>query len=164
MMTSSSGNFFRVTGPLWGEFTGDRWILLTQACDADRRCFFFISPWTNGSANTRDSGYFEALSPSRWRNCNMLSVNRYPRYTNRIFVIHIAILMLWAKLLCPGKIPCSCDNCSCDINYNFNSLASEGCEWNFKFKKWFVIFQLKLVIDGRDISFEFAFIWMSIDH
>ena len=25
MMTSSNGNIFRVTGLLWGEFTGDRW-------------------------------------------------------------------------------------------------------------------------------------------
>ena len=24
MMTSSNGNVFRVTSPLWGEFTGDR--------------------------------------------------------------------------------------------------------------------------------------------
>ena len=26
MMTSSNGNIFRVSGFLWGEFTGDRWI------------------------------------------------------------------------------------------------------------------------------------------
>ena len=25
---------FRLTGPLWGEFTGDRWIPLTKANDA----------------------------------------------------------------------------------------------------------------------------------
>ena len=30
MMTSSNGNFFRVTGPLWGESTGQRWIPLTK--------------------------------------------------------------------------------------------------------------------------------------
>ena len=34
MMTSSNGNIFRVTGPLCGEFTGHRWIPLTQASDA----------------------------------------------------------------------------------------------------------------------------------
>ena len=28
-MTSSSGSIFHVTGPLWGEFTGHRWIPLT---------------------------------------------------------------------------------------------------------------------------------------
>ena len=31
MMTSSNGNIFRVTGPLRGEFTGDRWIPRTKA-------------------------------------------------------------------------------------------------------------------------------------
>ena len=31
MMTSSNGNIFRVTGPLWGEYTGYQWIPLTKA-------------------------------------------------------------------------------------------------------------------------------------
>ena len=35
MMTSSNGNIFRVTGPLRGEFTGDRWIPRTKASDAE---------------------------------------------------------------------------------------------------------------------------------
>ena len=35
MMTSSNGNFFRVTGPLCGEFTGHRWIPRTKAGDAE---------------------------------------------------------------------------------------------------------------------------------
>ena len=34
MMTSSNGNIFRVTGPLWKESTGPRWIPLTNASDA----------------------------------------------------------------------------------------------------------------------------------
>ena len=40
IMTSSKGNIFRVTGPLWGEFTGHRWIPLTKASDAELWCFF----------------------------------------------------------------------------------------------------------------------------
>ena len=40
MMTSSNVDIFRVTGPLWGELTGDRWILLTKANDAELWCFF----------------------------------------------------------------------------------------------------------------------------
>ena len=44
MMTSSSGNVFRVTGPLWGESTGDRWIPLTKASDADLWCFLWCAP------------------------------------------------------------------------------------------------------------------------
>ena len=39
-MTPSNGNIFRVTGPLCGEFTGDRWIPLTKASDAELWCFF----------------------------------------------------------------------------------------------------------------------------
>ena len=35
MMTSSNGNIFRVTGLLWGESTGHRWIPLTKASDAE---------------------------------------------------------------------------------------------------------------------------------
>ena len=33
MMTSSNGNIFRFTDPLWGESTGQRWIPLTKASD-----------------------------------------------------------------------------------------------------------------------------------
>ena len=39
MMMSSNGNIFCVTGPVWGEFIGHRWITLTKASDAE---FFFI--------------------------------------------------------------------------------------------------------------------------
>ena len=45
MISSSNGNIFRVTGPLCGEFTGDRWIPLTKASDAELRCFLWS--WIN---------------------------------------------------------------------------------------------------------------------
>ena len=35
MMTSSNGNIFRVTDPLYGEITGYQWIPLTKANDAE---------------------------------------------------------------------------------------------------------------------------------
>ena len=42
MMTSSNGNIFRVTCPLYGELTGQRWIPLTKANDAELWfCFYF---------------------------------------------------------------------------------------------------------------------------
>ena len=44
MMTSASGNFCCVTGLLWGETTGHRWIPLTKANDADLWCFFWSTP------------------------------------------------------------------------------------------------------------------------
>ena len=40
MMTSSNENIFRVTGPLYGEFTGHRWIPLTKASDQRFDVFF----------------------------------------------------------------------------------------------------------------------------
>ena len=47
MMTSPNGSVFRVTGPLWGEFTGHRWIPLTKASDAELWCFIWSAPeWT----------------------------------------------------------------------------------------------------------------------
>ena len=56
VMTSSNGNIFRVTGLLWGEFTGHRWIPLTKASDAELWCYFMICAWRNGWVNNRDAG------------------------------------------------------------------------------------------------------------
>ena len=44
MMTSLSGIIFGVTSPLWGEFTGHRWILLTRAGDAELWYFLWSAP------------------------------------------------------------------------------------------------------------------------
>ena len=41
MMTSSNGNFFRVTGHLCGAFTCHRWIPRTKASDAELWCFLW---------------------------------------------------------------------------------------------------------------------------
>ena len=43
-MTSSNGNIFRVTGPLCGEFTGHRCILITKASDAELWYFLWSAP------------------------------------------------------------------------------------------------------------------------
>ena len=44
IVISSNGNIFRVTGTLYGEFTGHRWIPLTKASDAELWCFlWFVS-------------------------------------------------------------------------------------------------------------------------
>ena len=39
--------FFRVTGLLCGEFTGHRWIPLTEANDAELCYFFYLRLWVN---------------------------------------------------------------------------------------------------------------------
>ena len=56
MMTSSNGKIFRVTGPLWGESTGHRWIPFTKASDSGALMFSLICTWTNSWANHRDAG------------------------------------------------------------------------------------------------------------
>ena len=46
-MMTSNGNIFRVTGPLWGEFTGREW--------REALVFSFICTWTNYWANSQDA-------------------------------------------------------------------------------------------------------------
>ena len=41
MMTSSKGNIFCVTGHLYGEFTGHRWIALKKASNAELWCLLW---------------------------------------------------------------------------------------------------------------------------
>ena len=44
IVASSNGSIFRVTGPLWGESTGHRWIRLTKASDTELWCFLWFVP------------------------------------------------------------------------------------------------------------------------
>ena len=44
VMTSSNGNIFRVSGPLWGEYTCHRWIPHTKASDAELWWFLRYAP------------------------------------------------------------------------------------------------------------------------
>ena len=44
VMASSNGNIFRVTGPLCGEFTGQRWIPRAKVSDAELGCFLWSAP------------------------------------------------------------------------------------------------------------------------
>ena len=56
IMTSSSGNIFRVTGLLYGTFTDHRWIPLTRDSVVASLMFSLICAWTIGWANDRDAG------------------------------------------------------------------------------------------------------------
>ena len=44
MMTSSNGNNFQVTRPMWGESTGHQWITLTKVSDSGLWCFIWSAP------------------------------------------------------------------------------------------------------------------------
>ena len=56
MMTSSNGIFFRVTGPLCGEFTGHRWNPPHEGQWRRALMFSFICAWLNGWVNNREAG------------------------------------------------------------------------------------------------------------
>ena len=53
-MTSSNWNIFRVTGHLYEEFTGHRWIPLTKASDDELSYFLWSVPWINGWVTNRE--------------------------------------------------------------------------------------------------------------
>ena len=55
-MTPSNGNILRVTDPLCGEFTGDRWIPRTQRPATRSFDVFFDLRLNNGWVNNRDAG------------------------------------------------------------------------------------------------------------
>ena len=55
-MASSNGNIFRVTGPLWKESTGDRWIPLTNASNAELLMYSLICSWINGWVTNGEAG------------------------------------------------------------------------------------------------------------
>ena len=69
MMTSSNGNIFRVTGLLWGEFTGHRWIPTTKASNAELWCFFGVRLNKRLSKQPRHR-WFETPLCSLWHHCN----------------------------------------------------------------------------------------------
>ena len=69
MMTSSNGNIFHVTGPLWWEFIGHRWIPLTKASAAELWCFFYLRPNKRQSKHSR-RWWFETPLRWLWPHCN----------------------------------------------------------------------------------------------
>ena len=85
MMTSSNGNIFRVTGPLCGEFTGpgefptQRPVTRSFDVSFDLRLNKRLSeqPW---------GWWFETLSWSLWRQCNVntSNTNSFPFWQNRM--------------------------------------------------------------------------------
>ena len=56
MMTSSNGNILLVSGPLWGESTGHRWISPRKDQWRGALIFSLICAWRNGWANNRGAG------------------------------------------------------------------------------------------------------------
>ena len=55
MMTFSNGSIFCITSPLFGEFTGHRWIPLTKGQWRGPLMFCLICVWINGWVNNREA-------------------------------------------------------------------------------------------------------------
>ena len=70
MMTSSNWNIFHVTGPLWGEFTGDRWIPAQRPVTRSFDVFFDLR--LNERLSKQWRGWqFETPSRPLLRHCNV---------------------------------------------------------------------------------------------
>ena len=72
MMTSSNGNIFRVTGPLYGEFTGHWWIPRTKG--QWRGALMFSLIWGLNKRVSKQSRrcWFETPSCSLWCHCDVI--------------------------------------------------------------------------------------------
>ena len=60
----SNGNIFRVTGHLWGEFTGHRWLPRTKGSDAELWCFLWSAPLICYWIETKDPGTWQIFNSS----------------------------------------------------------------------------------------------------
>ena len=98
MTTSSNGSSFRVTGPLCGEFSGDRWISLTKTSDAELWCFLWSAPeetivrlviW-DGIALIMTSFYCVELQTWWWYNASPLTFSLMPNLNWFIDETHVA--------------------------------------------------------------------------
>ena len=63
MMTSWNENIFRITGPLWEEFTGHRGIPLTKASGAELWCFVWCAHEQTFDQTTETPVIFDAIAP-----------------------------------------------------------------------------------------------------
>ena len=70
MMTSSGGNIFRFTGPLWRECTAHRWIPLTKASEAELWCFLSSTP-EQTDEQTIETPVIWHPSRALWRHCDV---------------------------------------------------------------------------------------------
>ena len=77
MMTSSNGDIFRVTGPLWGESTGHRWIPLKRPAWVTRSLDVFFDLRLNERLGKPSRlRWFETPSRLLLRHCNAVLIHR----------------------------------------------------------------------------------------
>ena len=93
MMTSSNRNIFRITGPLWGEFTSHRW--------HGALMFSLIYAWTHDWVNNRDT--FDVRRHHAHDDVSVMIVKYnkcwWPGDTKRVDTRRVSILMHKIKWL-----------------------------------------------------------------
>ena len=86
--------FHDVIGPLWGEFTGHRWISFTKASDVELWCFLCT---LNKRLSQQSWGWwFESPSRPLLRHCNVSCFSVHPGITIGVLSILLNILFLLA--------------------------------------------------------------------
>ena len=104
MMMSSNGNIFHVTGPLWGDFTGDQWIPVTKASDVELWCFLWSASEQKLSKQPR-RWWFEMPSHPLWCHCNGMALlsqiltTNYPIANKWNCLCQVQSLIKFLKLL-----------------------------------------------------------------
>ena len=86
-------DIFRVTGPLWGESTGHRWIPLTKASDSERWSNVFFDLHLNKPLSKHRR--FETPSRSLRHHCNVSWHHILHPFSN-------LSVELWLRCLCPS--------------------------------------------------------------
>ena len=84
MMTSSTGNIFRVNGSFCGEFTGNRWISHTKPV-AQSFDVFFDQRLNKRLSKQLWGWWFETPSRSLWRHCNVAPVTAFRLFSSVLF-------------------------------------------------------------------------------
>ena len=91
IMTTSNGNIFRITGPLWQESTGDRWIPFTRVNNADFDVFCNVRLNKRFSKQSKRR-WFDTPSRSLWRYCTIAVLFMITPFT---VLLCFALLWLW---------------------------------------------------------------------
>ena len=106
MMTSSIGNIFRVTGPLWRESIGHRWIPLNRWI-SPHKCHWSFDVFVDLRLSKRVSiqlrrRWFETPSSSLWRHCNdhVIMFVSSQSLLGSVNLLNFEIYRLWKIYFC----------------------------------------------------------------
>ena len=126
-MTSSNGNFFRVTGPLWGEFTRRRWIPLTKTSDTELWCFLWSALGQTFDQTLETYYDVTVMFSTHWMTlvldncrCNITARKPRPLFTKRTDVLRQDLMKSPSR-----EIGCYNDRIALKFDMHLGSAAAE---------------------------------------